>query len=162
VLVRDAVEVGHAGAVPEVARVGAGVDRLDRGHEPQSVDGGDRAGTERLGERQAAVVIDQQRVGSADRLGAQVALVDPREPVARERRVVAARERFCADVAGFGDQRGADVNTILWQSAPTRSALSVHESGNSTASVRAVVCNYAVERLEHSLVSTGPCQLRRR
>ena len=47
------------------------------------------------------------RIRHAQGFVAEVVLVDPRQPVAGQRRHVVAHERPEADIAGFGDQHGA-------------------------------------------------------
>ena len=97
-------------AAGEVARVGTSVDRADRHPEAHPVDGGDVPVAQGLDERDAPVDVEQQLVGGGDRLGADVVLADPGEPVWRQRGDAGVGDLGQADVARLGEQDGADAD----------------------------------------------------
>jgi hypothetical protein len=89
----------------KIFRIRAGVDRLDRHHEPHPVDRGDHPATPRLRQFDPGLGLDQWGVGQRVGLHPQVVLVDVGDPVAGE--LPGRGDRAIADVQRVrGERRG--------------------------------------------------------
>jgi hypothetical protein len=103
---RRVVHVLHAFAAAEVTGIASRMDRADRHDEPQSVGGRQLSTAQVFGQRQPDVHVDQPYVGVGDRIGAHVALLDPRESRTRQGWDLWPDQRLEANVARLGQQDG--------------------------------------------------------
>lgn len=94
----------------EVLRVRARVESPQRGGEAQAVGGGKFADAPVPDDGQGGLVVDEDRVGQAEGLGAQVVLLGPEQLVAGAARLVLGDHRLDPDVARLGHEhrRGRD------------------------------------------------------
>jgi len=104
---RGVVDVCHAFATAEVFGVRAGVYRADWNDEADSVGRGQFPAAQSLRQRERRVDVDEAVVGGGDRVGADIALLDPRQSGTCECGELRARQWLEADVAGLGQQHGA-------------------------------------------------------
>jgi hypothetical protein len=101
-LIADVADDGDAPSPSEGTREVAGVQRRRRHPEADPVRGRRRAGAEGLGQRQAAVVVDEGGDGGAQGVLPQVPVDDPRELAHGD--TGRARHGGQADVGGLSDQ----------------------------------------------------------
>ena len=106
-LVGQQVVPGHAAGLAEILRVRPGMDGARRGGEAHAVRRGDIAGTPDFGERQRGVGGHDPRTGGRDGFRADEVLADPGQALPPECRNILPADRLDADIAGFGDQGGA-------------------------------------------------------
>ncbi len=101
----------------EVERRRAGVQGLDRDHEPHPVDRGDVAAAPVGGDADPGLRVDQAGGGGGDALAVEVALLHPQQPALGQRRDPRLDHGHQADVAGAGHQQRSqrDVEVIAAQ-----------------------------------------------
>jgi len=103
---RGVVDVGHAFAAAEVFGVRSCVYRADRNDEANSVGRGQFPAAQSLRQRERGVDVDESVVGGRDRVGTDIALLDPRQSSASERWHLWTHQWLEADVADLGQEHG--------------------------------------------------------
>ena len=108
ILVGQHVVPGDATSVAEIFGVGPGMDGAFRGQEAQPV-GRDRLPVSPMGgDGQFSVGGDDPGAGGGECVRADEILGEPGQAVAPQRRMIFAHEGFGADIAGLGDEDGAE------------------------------------------------------
>ena len=112
-LVGQQIVPGHAAGLAEILRVRPGMDGARRGGEAHAVRRGDIAGTPEFDERQRGVGGHDPRIGGRDGFRPDEVLADPGQALAPERGNILPADRLDADIAGFGDQGGAQAGVEM-------------------------------------------------
>jgi hypothetical protein len=112
-LIREHVVPGDA-TLQVVFRVGAGVNGVGGRLEAHAVGGDDIARSPNRDDRQGVVRGDDPRVGGGERFGADEVLAEPGQAVPRERRNVRPDQGLETDVAGLGDEDGAEAGVEVF------------------------------------------------
>jgi hypothetical protein len=120
-LVGQQVVPGHTAGLAEILGVRPGMDGARRGGEAHAVRRGDIAGTPDFDERQRGMGGHDLRTGGRDGFRPDEVLADPGQALPPEcwNILPANANRLDADIAGFGDQRGAQAGfEMLYPSLP--------------------------------------------
>jgi hypothetical protein len=96
------------------------VYRADRNDEPNAVGRGQFPAAQSLGHRERGVDVDEAVICGRDRVGADVALLDPRQSGAGERWYLWADQWLEADVTGLGQEHSTHTD---WKIVGTRAML---------------------------------------
>ena len=94
--------------------------RADRNDEANSVSRGQFPATQSLGHRERGVDVDEAVVRGRDRVGPNIALLDPRQSSAGERWHLWTDQWLEADVTGLGQEHGTHAD---WKIVGTRASL---------------------------------------